>query len=100
MKLHVAGRGLPDYSDEDDDFSSGNDEGEGEGSDSEPVIDERRRGRKNKISGNVRVCFCARYYEYIQNNSIAKEKECFCCNYILYEPNQIEITYSYVIGYV
>ncbi|XP_065211637.1 phosphofurin acidic cluster sorting protein 2 isoform X2 [Planococcus citri] len=49
-----AGRGVPDYSDEDEDFSSGNDEVEVEGSDSEPVIDERRRGRKNKMNGNVR----------------------------------------------
>lgn len=49
-------RGMPDYSDEEEDFSSGNEdgEGEGEGSDSEPMIDERRRGRKNKMNGNVR----------------------------------------------
>lgn len=56
ISFNLVGRGVPDYSDEDEDFSSGNDEGEVEGSDSEPVIDERRRGRKNKIIGNVRVC--------------------------------------------
>ncbi len=50
-------RGVNDFSDEEEDFSSGNDEGEGEGSDSEPMIDERRRGRKTKMNGNVRVSF-------------------------------------------
>lgn len=46
-----------DYSDEDEDFSSGNDEVEVEGSDSEPMADDRRRGRKSKINGNVRVSY-------------------------------------------
>lgn len=50
-------RGMQDYSDEEEDFSSGNEDGEGEGSDSEPMIDERRRGRKNKMNGNVRVSY-------------------------------------------
>lgn len=53
--LFIVGRGVPDFSDEEEDFSSGNDDGEGEGSDSEPMIDERRRGRNNKMNGNVRV---------------------------------------------
>ncbi|XKL59621.1 hypothetical protein PGB90_000637 [Kerria lacca] len=48
------GRGVPDYSDEEEDFSSGNEDGEAEGSDSEPMIEECRRGRKNKMNGNVR----------------------------------------------
>lgn len=53
--MFAVGRGVPDFSDEEEDYSSGNDDGEGEGSDSEPMIDERRRGRKNKMNGNVRV---------------------------------------------
>lgn len=51
----IVGRGVPDYSDEEEDFSSGNEDGEAEGSDSEPMIEECRRGRKNKMNGNVRV---------------------------------------------
>lgn len=52
-----------DFSDEDEEFASSQDEGEGEveGSDSEPMLDESgRRGRKSqrvKIPTNARVSF-------------------------------------------
>lgn len=59
--MFAVGRGVADFSDEEEDFSSGNDDGEGEGSDSEPMIDERRRGRKTKMNGNVRVSFIRQF---------------------------------------